>query len=298
MARAERCSQASADRGESMAGTASVVRSWLLLEHPGPWGQDAFVGGRLSAGLVPELSHRCRAAGVRPLFIRRVDGRVAGSSARCFAIRSGPEPPTIETAALERLHDALDLDIEALGRGSKLGLDAHDDHVFLVCTHGRHDRCCAERGRPLARVLATAFASQTWESSHFGGDRFAGNVIAFPHGLYFGRVSPADAASVARAYIDGRLALEHLRGRSCYAMPVQAAEYELRVAHSLTGIDDVRFDGSSRAGTDVVARFGTPGGTFAVHLEVRDAEPQYLTCRSESPDAAPHYRLVDLRRVE
>jgi hypothetical protein len=210
----------------------------------------------------------------------------------------GPEPPRIETTTLDLLEDALELDIDALGRGAPLGLDAHDDRIFIVCTHGRHDRCCAERGRPLARALASSFPSQTWESSHFGGDRFAGNIIAFPHGVYFGRVSPDDARSVANAYADGRLVLEHLRGRSCFPMSVQAAEHELRVAHALLDIDDVSFERSRRSGADVVARFGTLRGTFEVHVEVHDAEPHFLTCRSDTTDAAPRYRLVDLSRVE
>ena len=62
-----------------------------------------------------------------------------------------------------------------------------------VCTHGRHDACCAERGRPVAAALAAAHPEQTWEVSHIGGDRFAANVLVLPDGLYYGRVSAADA---------------------------------------------------------------------------------------------------------
>ena len=36
-----RCARASEARAESLAGTASTVRSFLLVEHPGPWGVDA-----------------------------------------------------------------------------------------------------------------------------------------------------------------------------------------------------------------------------------------------------------------
>ena len=32
-----------------------------------------------------------------------------------------------------------------------------------------------------------------WQSSHIGGDRFAGNVVFLPEGLYYGRVEPAEA---------------------------------------------------------------------------------------------------------
>ena len=46
--------------------------------------------------------------------------------------------------------------------------------VYLVCTNGRHDRCCATYGRP-ALALQASHGDLTWESSH-GGDRFAGNL--------------------------------------------------------------------------------------------------------------------------
>ena len=45
-----RCSAAALDRGDSIAGTASTVRSFLLVENPGPWGVDAVRDSRLPAG--------------------------------------------------------------------------------------------------------------------------------------------------------------------------------------------------------------------------------------------------------
>jgi hypothetical protein len=49
--------------------------------------------------------------------------------------------------------------------------------------------------------------------------------VAFPHGIYFGRVGQEDGERVARAYLGGRLVLDHLRGRSCFPMAAQAAEH-------------------------------------------------------------------------
>ena len=285
-------------RGEPMTGTASVVRSWLLLEHAGPWGEDAFIDARLPAGFAAEVSARCEAALVRPLLIRRAAPAGDRSGVRCFAIRSGLEPPWIETTSLERLTDAVELDIEALGRGSSVGLDAHEDPVFLVCTHGRHDRCCAERGRPLASALAATYPEQSWESSHFGGDRFAGNLIAFPHGLYFGRVAPADAEHVVTEYTDGRLDLDHLRGRSCYPMAVQAAELQLRTTEHLVGLDEVVLERASRFASTLEASFRTPRGRFEVVLDIDETDPQFLTCRSETEQPAPRYRAASISRID
>ena len=55
-----RCAAASEARDESMAGTASTVRAFLLVEHPGPWGEDALRDARLPDGLGPELRARAR----------------------------------------------------------------------------------------------------------------------------------------------------------------------------------------------------------------------------------------------
>lgn len=287
----ERCSVASNARGEPLAGTASTVRAWLLLEHSGPWGRDAFHDGRhASEGFGSALSRRCRSLGVRPLLIRRVGRTDPVVSPTCFAIRS--DVPRIERTRLGSHQDALGLDLEALGRGEPLGLEADGEPLFLVCTHGRHDVCCAERGRPLARALAEALPQATWEASHIGGDRFAGNILALPHGIYFGRVEPQDAESVARTYLEGHLSLSHLRGRSTQGMPVQFADLALRVELGLDGIDDVAAEGSTREGEVVRAIFRTPRGRFAVTLAVGHAPPHHLTCHSVREERAPSYRVT------
>jgi hypothetical protein len=295
--RPERCSHESEARAESLGGTASTVRSWLLLEHAGPWGRDAPADTRMPEGLGAELERRCRAAGVRPLLIRRSPGADASTSVTCFAVRSGPGKPWVETSKLETIGDALELDLDAIGRGQRLGLEPHERALFLVCTHGRRDVCCAERGRPLAEALSRAHPDETWESTHIGGDRFAGNLLAFPHGLYFGRVRPEEAAGVAGAYLDSRVALEHLRGRSCYPFALQAAEIALRQREGLDGIDAVAPEHAERDGDVLTATFSTPAGRRTVTLAVEASEPRFLTCQSLREEAAPAYRLVSIEQA-
>ena len=295
----ERCSLASEARGEPMVGTASTVRSWLLLEDPGPWGSDALRDARLPERVGLELRRRCRVAGVRPLLIRRpaATPSTVHAGVRCFAIRSGPEPPWIEGTRLDTVADALDLDLTALGRGVRPGLAPHEAPVYLVCTHGRRDVCCAERGRPLARTLGAAFPDQTWESSHVGGDRFAGNLLAFPHGLYLGRVRPDEGADVARTYAGGRVPLEHLRGRSCYPMAVQAADYALREREGLDGLEDLELERTEEREGRSTATFRTPRGRFAVSVVVEASAPAPLTCHSRVEEPAPVYRVTAVELV-
>jgi hypothetical protein len=290
----ERCAARSQARGESMSATASTVRRWLLLEHHGPWGERALLDARLPEGLGRQLRRLDRRLGIRVLLIRRPDRDVPDAGS-CFAISSDPDRTWIERARLRRRRDVLDLDLEAFARGERLGLDSYDGPLFAVCTHGRHDPCCAERGRPLAQWLSVTHPEQTWESTHVGGDRFAANLVAFPHGWYFGRVEADAGPVIADAYLDGRVDLAHARGRSCFPIDVQAAELFLRTVRGLDALDDVTLRRVDREAVRTTAVFGTPAGAFAVAVERSSGDPVPLTCRAIDPLAPPVFALVGIQ---
>jgi hypothetical protein len=296
MASPDRCSVRSEARREPLLGTASTVRRWLLLEHEGPWGERPLLDARLPGGLGRELARVGRQLGIRVLLIRRPDRDIVGSGT-CFAISSGQPEPWIERTVLASPADVLDLDLPALSRGERPGLEPRAGPLFAVCTHGRHDPCCAERGRPLAQWLSVARPDETWESTHVGGDRFAANLLAFPYGWYFGRVAPDAGSIVADAYADGRIDLRHARGRSCFPIHVQAAELFLRVERRLDGLDDVAVRGTRRSGTGVTAMFDTAAGRFEVRLRRSAAEPTRLTCHAADERAAPAFDLVAIDRA-
>src|SRR5205085_2296315 len=94
-------------------------------------------------------------------------------------------------------------------------------------------------GRPVARDLQARDLHGVWECSHIGGDRFAANLVCLQHGLYYGRLSPADARAVVEEHEAGRVRLEHYRGRAGESFAAQAAEYFVRRDEGLLGIDDV-----------------------------------------------------------
>jgi hypothetical protein len=167
----------------------------------------------------------------------------------------------------------------------------------VVCTHGRHDPCCAERGRPLAQWLSVARPDQTWESTHVGGDRFAANLIAFPHGWYFGRVEADTGPVVADAYADGRVELRHARGRSCFAIDVQAAELFLRSDRGLDDLGDIDVRAVDRRVMDTSVAFDTPDGAFVVDVERSSAAPRLLTCHASEALAPPVFSPVRIERA-
>lgn len=296
MARAFRCSTLSLSLDEPLHATASTVRNWVLLEQPGPWGYDAVVQSRLAKGSGARLLALARSLAIRIVLLRRPGG--AGSRPfHCFLAHAGPDAPWLERLVLEDPADLLDVDLLPLAEGRPTGSgDVQREPIHVVCTNGRRDPCCAEQGRPLARALAARFGERVWECSHIGGDRFAANLVCFPHGLYFGRLAPDRGLQVAEGYERGAIDLEHYRGRSCYDFGVQAAEHHLRHRHDLWGVDDVSLVASERSRNGrLIARFATTlGRSFSIEVDAsRGAEARLLTCHSPEPLRPRTFELLD-----
>lgn len=293
-----RCAAASQWRDEAVAGTASTVRAYVLLEHPGPWGVDALRDARLPEGLGEALRSAAAAAGVRVLLVRRPGARPDGSGESwVFAAHADPHAPRLEAGRVGDLRAALDLDLAGLASGGTSGLAPHEGSLLCVCTHGRHDACCAERGRPLARALAAAHPAETWEVSHIGGDRFAGNMLVLPHGLYYGRLDARTGLAVAGAHSSGQVDLDHLRGRSGHPMPVQYAEIALRRELAETGLGTVRLVRRSTTDGVTEAEFAVAGATYAVRVRTtRGPDLARLTCRAGRDNPLPRHELLEVIR--
>lgn len=287
-----RCAAASVARDDDLAGTASTVRSFLLVEHAGSWGVDALRDARLPEGLGDHLARSGHSAGVRVLLVRRPGRRAEQAGVRVFAARAAGADSWLEAGTLGTVDDVRGLDLAALGGGRSLGLDPFDDPLLAVCTHGRHDACCAERGRPVALALARSrHAEAVWECSHIGGDRFAGNLLVLPRGLYYGRVDPDAALEVADAAVDGRVSLDHLRGRSDVSMPVQAAEIAVRRRLDLRGLDDVRPTAARTDGDLTAVTLDAGGRTVRVQVRRLLEEAQRLTCGALRDNPVPRYEV-------
>jgi hypothetical protein len=295
-----RCSAISSSHGEGLCGTASIVRSWLLVEQPGPWGSEALVQSDLPSEVAGPLAEESRRHGFRVLLLRRPDrpDRASGAGRHCFVAHSSRHRTWIEHRLVDDPAELLGVDFARLRAGDPTGFGApHDAPLFLVCTNGRHDPCCAQLGRPVARALADERRS-VWECSHVGGDRFAGNLVCLPHGLYFGRLGPSEATSVVDAYERGRIAVDFYRGRAGDPFVVQAADCLLRAETGLRRLDDVEPVWRRQADDGIVdvAFDARDGRRFEVRIAVRPAEDgRSLTCAARSAEHPPQYSLVSVR---
>jgi hypothetical protein len=278
-----RCSALAEELSEPMIGSVDQRVRWLLLEDRSAWGSHA-VRDVLGA----ELEAAAKGRGMRLLLVRRREGDPAAdvvrraflvdTAAGAMAVRTVERPD--EVAAL--------LDISVSDFGAPL-----TDPIFLVCTNGKRDACCALRGRAVTAALAADHAERMWECTHLGGHRFAGNLVCLPHGIVYGRVGPTDGPRLADAYLAGRLDPDRLRGRSAWPAPAQVAEQALRRRLGLAGIDDV---GLVEAGVDgdrasVVLVVSGAEHRFVLRAERGSARP--TSCRADELEEPVHWAVVE-----
>jgi hypothetical protein len=229
------------------------------------------------------------------VLIRRPTAGPVGTRA-LFVAYSHPARSRLHRADLDDERDLLDIDVEAVARGDLTGVGRpHDEPIYLVCTNGKRDVCCAINGRPLVRELSGVEPERTWECSHIGGDRFAANMVVLPTGAYFGRVTPSDVAPLTAGLREGRVLLSRYRGRSWYDRASQFAEISARRRFGLDELDAVRVEWRRRRPGDGAVRVGVglpDGDSVVVELRPRVYSARPLTCASTTP-AAPWTFDVD-----
>ncbi len=289
------CSDQAIARGDPMYGTASAGSSWVLLELPGAWGSSAFLESPTI--IDPELGRavvfRIERAGMRVAAIRRPGRRDASPRFRWFIASATPGAEWLRSGEVDRVEEFVHLPLDGSGGTPS------DGPVFAVCAHGKHDQCCAVRGRRAAAALAADYPEETWECSHLGGDRFAATMVILPHGLCYGRVDLApDPTSPARLYLQGLLDNELLRGRTSLPHAVQAAQYFARQQLGDNRIQAWAPRDVVHADHRIHVRLESADGPIEVILAERFSEPLFSMCRADVAGPVRQFTLDAIRRHE
>lgn len=289
------CREDSLALDEPLLATASVVRRWILIERDGPWGANALHKNRFDVETRSKIQRLGRLTGARVLLVRRHANR-AQPGVRIMCAYTSHTQQWLEEFRLDSIEELFDRDLGPLKRGASVGGIPVSQNRFFVCTHGKHDPCCAKFGRPVAVALDREWPERTWETSHIGGDRFAGNVLVLPLGIYYGRVAPSAAVSLMGQLDRGYLGLEHYRGRSAYAFGVQAAEWWVRKTYDLLQLDDLSFvEHHELEAAESLTTFSTKSGKIVeVRLIVTQDPARTLTCRAARAGSPSRYQVLSV----
>jgi hypothetical protein len=285
---------------EPLPGTAPLATGWLVVEDPGPWGRDPLADGTLPDPVRAAVADRLAGLDVRYQAIRRLDrtvgpGHTADPARTVLLAHGGPTPwarrLSVPIDDLSQLDPAVTLSPQP----PDLGVD-EPGPVVLVCTHGRRDACCAERGRPVAATLTTRFTEGVWETTHTGGHRFAPNVILLPWGVVYGFLDADVAVGAVAAITAGRLDLDHYRGRSATPRAAQAAEVALRRAEGLDVLTDVTIDTVAGDDRDAVVGLTTRAGRWTARVAHRSLPVRPVSCGADPSDPGT-WEVVTLERA-
>lgn len=274
------CSQYNPD--EPMIGTADPVDVWVLLEYRPSWKARAVEQSALSPALRAWLDRSLAALAER------------GLKARPQLVRQ-PEVDSDEVRLLIGVPQGLlqfsgtgydfvqQIDLEAVVRLP----DAHPQLTqpqYFVCTNGQRDLCCARFGLPVYSALRARVGTRAWQITHLGGHRFAPNVLTLPQGMVYGRVAVEDVDALLAAVESGRVSFPHVRGRSWYPPPVQAAE-------ALAGESALTFLGLDGDATAAAVRFSGPDGERTVRVRLAETPVEALkSCGDERTAPVRAYR--------
>jgi hypothetical protein len=292
------CAAAARERHEPGFATASRVDRWLLVEAPGAWGPRALPQSRsLDDDLLLPLQQKAKRLHARTLLIRRPGRSLPDERRWVFAAdsRAGSEALLarhVTDAELADLHLPFDGPSDDWERATTL---------VGVCTHGRHDACCATHGRAVAAALGAAHPEITWEISHLGGDRFAANALVLPGGHYLGQVPADSAVEVIDRLLRGERPDPYYRGRSCWPPVVQAALTFVAIELGETRIEALQPGPVTilDRGRWRVEVHPSGGGSRAVVVELgqrQGPESSLLTCRALSELPVPSWYLVGIER--
>ena len=297
------CSQESRAGEEQLAGTFKPADTFFLIasklaEYGGWQGEIAKTVAR-SGQLAPIMRHLSQVPRAKTLFIRR-----PGADGKDFYVAFTNQPqPRIYHAVLADYDDLLSLDVKRLNGGAPTiqGLPMREvRELFTVCTNGRHDPCCAKHGVPFYQALVEQVGeNKVWQTTHIGGHRMAATMIAFPQGIVYGHLDPADAEAVAINQRGGSLLTHKYRGRGAYPghqlaeeahQAACAAEAHLRDSQRLYALDALHLSEVLPADGDryIVTFARADGQRHSLEVATELSTPRPTSCGDEPAPMPQH----------
>ena len=218
----------------------------------------------------------------RLLFIRRPDRR-GREDFRAYAATSREGEESLRCASFSSYEELRTLDLARAG-------EPLDRPLFLVCTHGKHDPCCARYGRPLFEALPSRSRRRP------SGRRPTSAATASPATSSVSRAACTTGASSGRtrgrvldAHLEDTIELAHYRGRSCYSFAAQAVERDIRERTGLLRLDDLRL--VSEQGSQI-AFADREGNVHEREVTLELGPSDFLTCTADEMHRPRRYLVV------
>ena len=236
------CCEVAQEQESSLIGSAVNVDVWLLIEYAYAWKPKALEDNLLPTGVLNNIEALTQQFAAMQLKLRVQFVKQAATqlhSPRVFFADGRDGHWRLQSTHLSDYDAWPELEASALLDARVEGFTTLQSEIYLVCTNGQRDVCCARFGRPLYTELHREYGDRIWQTTHIGGHRYAPNLLCLPSGYVYGYVSPGAGSDLVLNHDRGVLDVPRLRGRSHYAPHVQAAEIFARKTHEVDGMLDI-----------------------------------------------------------
>lgn len=281
------CSQSSLSRQEPLSATASNYHAYILIEYPAPF-PAKISETRIDGAWLHQINDFAKDRNAKVILIR--NSKTSVDHLKIIFVDAVRQ--TWCSYAFSGHHYkyfSLKLYVEAEDT------QWHSAPFFLVCTNGKKDKCCAKFGLPVYQALEQIQKFPVFEASHFGGDRFAGNAILMPYGIYYGRLKPTQAYELSQFTAADKILPENYRGISTLNFARQSAECWLR--KHLNNCDlqfAVSFLSQNIQDGHILMKVEAEGRQFLLTLKKKTSENHYLlTCKSAKPEPITRYEVAE-----
>jgi hypothetical protein len=248
------CSDLAWEYGVPLVGSATRGDVWFLVEYRGSWGAKAFEESTIPEEVKTYLSSFTNAENqVRILLIRQGSKKPVTSQddLSFFVGRTSAHQPRLHEYHLDAYEDILNIDLaEILSKESDDLASLRREPLYLVCTNGRRDKCCAVYGPDVFQAMSAEAGEAVWQSSHIAGHNQAPIMLFFPHGVNYGHATPSEARRLVKAYQQDQVVLHHYRGRVCYENHQQAAEHFWREQSGVLELPGMSIDAEEQIDDD------------------------------------------------
>ena len=143
-------------------------------------------------------------------------------------------------------------------------------------------------GRPIASALAARWPADTWETTHLGGHRFSGTLLALPSAVTLGRLNAAEAVTVAEQVLAGATSVEHHRGRAGWPARAQVAALHATDGQKADSVVCKEIDGDT-------VFLEIDGDLVEVDVRATAGEPRRQSCVDDKTKPTTVYTVTERR---
>jgi len=230
------CADNSRSTKEDIIGSAPNNQTYVLIECSTPWAENAFNSKCIPLSL-KNLKEKIQQENM-PINLLLINAHHSSKQTKSVIFFNKKQ-------GLSKSYNRWEIEVQSLEEVALLVekylnetnlIDTYPEsniRDILICTHGSHDKCCAKYGIPFYREALETIRDlqlmnvRIWQSSHFGGHRFAPTIIDFPEGRYYGVLNQNIFSSILTRNGDISYIKEVYRGWGILSIYAQVLEREL-----------------------------------------------------------------------